>query len=271
VDAFPIAYAGVLEFALAMGRKIETDMPAEDSTSIDDTTDVGKKQTKAKKRNAIAMANLTMALESAGLMSLVFEAMSNPLWPGGLACNVVTELSKKCMPQDTMTRVLELHQPLNKVSMKRNENAAVMFEELAAIKNQYNTAAKQIEEADLIAVIIDAAPKECQSVLTNEQLRQGDLIDDVDDMRNAMNAHWRAIGKSNNSGTNTDNELVLSAFGGTCYRCNETGHNSYHCPQKQGSDGGNGGGGGGKISFAGRLAFSEKFNNCGKDCVQYCD
>jgi hypothetical protein len=163
-----------------------------------------------------------------------------------------------------MTRV-ELCQQLNRVSMKRNENPAVMFKELAAIKNQYNMASKKIEEADLIAVIIDAALKEYQSVLTNERLRQGNLIA-VDDMRDAMNAHWHAIGKSGSSG-NDDNELVLNVFDGTCYGCNKTGHKSYQCPQKQESGGGNGGGGRGKRSFTGKSMFlgKECKNNCGKD------
>jgi hypothetical protein len=111
-----LAYAGVLGFALALGKKMETDMPTRDgATTIDEITDAGKLQAKAKKGNAIATANLTMSFESAGLMSLVFEAMNNPAW-----CEVVVALFKRFMPQDTMTRV-ELRQQLNRVSMKRNK------------------------------------------------------------------------------------------------------------------------------------------------------
>jgi hypothetical protein len=84
----------VLGFALALGKKMETDRPARDATTIDKTMDAGKLQAKAKKRNAIAMANLMMSFESAGLMSLVFEAMNNPAWPGGLVCEVVVALFK---------------------------------------------------------------------------------------------------------------------------------------------------------------------------------
>jgi hypothetical protein len=49
--------------------------------------------------------------------------------------------------------------------------AGIIFEQLSAIKNMHNSATSStIDEEDLIAVIISAAPEDYQAVLTNEQL-----------------------------------------------------------------------------------------------------
>jgi hypothetical protein len=87
------------------------------------TTDVGKLQAAAVKRNVIVMANMTMAFSTDGIMApLVYEAMDED-WPCGLVHKVVRELKMKHQPWDTMPRV-ELQQILNMVAMKRNENLA---------------------------------------------------------------------------------------------------------------------------------------------------
>ena len=58
---------------------------------------------------------------------------------------------------------------LNKVSMNDEEDPATLFEQLSSIENKCDTSTRQIDEEDLIAVILDAAPKEYKSVLTAEQ------------------------------------------------------------------------------------------------------
>ena len=76
------------------------------------------------------------------------------------------------MPEDTMTRV-ELHQVMNKISMKKGQEPAVLFEQISAVENRYNSV-EQVSEEDLIAVILDAAPAEYHSVLTSEHRFKGD-------------------------------------------------------------------------------------------------
>ncbi len=126
------AYAEVHDFARALVH--DTDMPADNSELIDETTPVGKLQKAAVKRNKIAMANFTMAFTSEGTISLIYKAETTN-WPDGLASLVTDALKAKYMPQDTVTRV-ELRQMLNKVSMKPNSNPAVIFEQISTIKNR---------------------------------------------------------------------------------------------------------------------------------------
>ena len=66
-----MTYAGMFGFIKALRKGGETDMPESNETLLDATTELGKKQEAAKKRNVIAMANLTMAFTSEGTIALV--------------------------------------------------------------------------------------------------------------------------------------------------------------------------------------------------------
>jgi hypothetical protein len=66
------AYAEVHDFARALVH--DTDMPADNSVLIDETTPVGKLQKAAVKRNKITMVNFTMAFTSEGTISLIYKA-----------------------------------------------------------------------------------------------------------------------------------------------------------------------------------------------------
>jgi hypothetical protein len=84
-----MAYASVHQFTQALKTGGKTSMPARDDDVVDATTH--PQVAKAKKRNAIAMANLTMAFTSEMTMGLVYKAQAEE-WPGGLAHLVVAAL-----------------------------------------------------------------------------------------------------------------------------------------------------------------------------------
>jgi hypothetical protein len=63
--------------------------------------DAGNLNAAVLKRNAIAMANMTMAFTTDGTMALVYKAMDVD-WPSGLAHKVAKELNSKYQPQDTI-------------------------------------------------------------------------------------------------------------------------------------------------------------------------
>jgi hypothetical protein len=154
-----------------------------------------------------------------------------------------------------MTRV-ELRHQLNKVTMKQDADPATLFEQLSAIENRYNTASRKIKEEDLIAVVIDAAPEQYQSLLTNEQLRLQNNLK-LEDLSKAMNALWQ---------TKDEYEIILGAFEGFCFRCKQKGHKAHECPEKKGrmtSPLGVGGAKGGMGQF--------KCNHCGKSGHKYAD
>jgi len=222
-----VVHASVCRFIQALAIGGESTVPASESAIIDTSDDVGKVQEAAKKRNAMAVADLTMAFTMEGIMSLVCKAM-DPNWPGGLVHKVVEALFKKFKPQDTISQV-ELRQRLNKVSMKKTDDPSVTFEQTSAIENQCNNATTQLSEEDKTVVVLDATPKEHQSVLTTEQRIQGTMLQ-LTDLETAMNDCWRQVTLGVSTGDS--NELTLSAFSGKCCNCKEVGHRANECPKE---------------------------------------
>jgi hypothetical protein len=92
----------------------------------------------------------------------------------------------------------------------------------------------------------------------------------MDHLEDAMNQLWRQGGGSQKKHTGNDGgEMVLSAFGCTCYNCQEKGHRANQCPKKDGPNIGHH-----NASGNTRGKFKGECNNCGKighkksDCWQ---
>jgi hypothetical protein len=71
-------------------------------------------------------------------------------------------------------------------------------------------------------VVLDAATKEYQAVLTCEQCARGISVTLLN-LEEAMNQHYRQI-KGSKPTNDNDKELTLGAFGGICYHCKQAGH-----------------------------------------------
>jgi hypothetical protein len=100
----------------------------------------------------------------------------------------VSGLNKKYNSQDTISRV-ELRQRLSAIRMKKNEDPTTLFEQISSTENKFNTSMRHIEEEDLIAVILDAAPQEYQSLLTTEQHIKGASIT-LSNLEVVMGQYW---------------------------------------------------------------------------------
>ena len=98
------------------------------------------------------------------------------------------------------------------------------------IRNKYNSpgSTAQLSKEELIAVIIDAAHEDYQSVLTAEQRRLGTAIE-LDDLQSVMNQQWRALQGGSLAEDEDGEELNLSAFNGVCYKCGKKGHKANEC------------------------------------------
>lgn len=128
------AYAVVKGFLPALQEGGEKDMPPNEEKDLDLADDAEKKHLAAKKRNAMAVASLTMSFNTESLITYATRKSCTEEWPGGLAYLIVKAHFKKYRPQDTITRV-ELRSMLNKVTMKTNDCPDKLFEQLSYIKN----------------------------------------------------------------------------------------------------------------------------------------
>ncbi len=143
-----MAFAAVKNFVTACVVGGKASLPATFDTVLDKSTTAGKASAFALRRKTLAVANLTIALTTEGLMGLMYKAMT-PAYPGGLAHLVVSYLFKKYQPQDTISRV-ELRMMLAGIKMKKNEDPSVLFDQISGIEARHNTATKKIDEEDLI-------------------------------------------------------------------------------------------------------------------------
>ena len=182
------AYAEVKMFASALQDGGEPSLPKKHDDVLDMATDAGKKSYAALKHNNVAMATMTMAFSTQGLMNLIAKAKDNK-FPMGRAHLVAEALKDKYMPKDIVTKV-ELQMALNQISMKDNENPDVLFQRISAVENWFNTSTQKVDESDLIAVVLSCAPHKYQTVLTVEKRVKGSNLK-MKDLNDAMKDLWR--------------------------------------------------------------------------------
>ena len=229
------AYADFNGFGEALHRGEDPDLPASDSATVDVSTDAGKMQMRAKRRNKLAMANLTMAFSTDGLLNLIHKAKTTD-WPKGLAYLVVEAVHNKYQPKDTINLV-EARLELNKVKIKKDENPAKLFELLSGIENKYNQESVIVDEADLIATVLYVAPSQYQSVLATKQEIRGNALT-LRDLETTMSKYWRQTKGSRAADQNEEEDMEVSLavtsgnnrrgtrrrFTGKCFNCGAIGH-----------------------------------------------
>jgi hypothetical protein len=97
------AYAAVHGFSQSINEPPDINLPTSENAVIDETTDAGKSQAKAKRTNQIALANLTMAFTTEALMGMIYKARTAD-WPNGLAWMVMKALHRKSFPKDLVSK-----------------------------------------------------------------------------------------------------------------------------------------------------------------------
>ena len=93
--------------------------------------------------------------------------------------------------------------------------------------------ANKIDEEELIAVVMGAAPKEYMSVITTEQRIQTTGLT-VNHLEEVMMQHWRQMNTKTSEESNNEVALVATnTFNGICYNCQQKGHRANKCPNEK--------------------------------------
>ena len=226
------AFAIVHRFKAAISPEgAEEDLPATEAAAIPTGAD-GAAARAAVRRNSVAYANLSLALNSEQLVRILVAGQTTT-WPSGLAWRVVQALHRRFKPADIISKI-ELRRMLNQISMSRKEDPVTLFEQLSKIENQFSTT---INKADAIAIVMDAAPDEYQAILNTEQRAKGDDIT-LQDLAETMDQQWRSLygqrkTKIITGNDGNDTEVALAAFAGKCHNCHQVGHRAADCPHKK--------------------------------------
>jgi hypothetical protein len=217
-----VAYANMCKFLAALKIGREASMPSSDAVVIDITTDTGKMIAAGKERNRMATANLTTAFQTENLFGLVYKIMSTD-WPGGLAHEIVVQLFNKYSPDRQISRD-GLRYMLNGVLDA--EDPSILFEQVRAIQNRYDSDAHRIDEEELISIVMAAAPEIYLSVITCKQRVKGNQMC-LHDLEIVMYQLWR---QSKGLIDQHTTEITLAAFEGHCYQYKQQGHKADACP-----------------------------------------
>ena len=73
------AFATVWKFKQAVGQTEDPDLPASEGAALNTDVNIAEKQKMAKKRNAIAFANLTTVLDSPSLIGILMRSQTTEL------------------------------------------------------------------------------------------------------------------------------------------------------------------------------------------------
>ena len=215
------AYGLVKGFSPALSKTREADLPRDGRDELDVTEPAGKRAKAAITRNNLAIASMTMAFTTSGLINKVYKARTTE-YPGGLAHLLVADLLKECQPKDRISKV-EAKVKLLDIKMKSGGDPKEIFEQISKVENEHNDDTRTLDKDDLIAVVLHATEENCVSVLTSEMRQKGDAVT-MDDLKEAMDQHYRLMSQT----TNESNELGLVS---TCYDCGEEGHQKKNCPK----------------------------------------
>ena len=158
------AYSRVKGFNVALRKSADLPVKEEDVDALDASNVNEKKKIVAVKKNALAMAHITMALGSESLLNKV-NTVSSDEWPGGLAYKLIESLKEEYQPEDRVATV-EMKRQMSKVKMRKYEKPSKLIEQIMMIENQFSGHAKKLDEEDKIAMVLEKAPKDYASVLT---------------------------------------------------------------------------------------------------------
>ena len=189
-----------------------------------------EKQLRLGKKNFLAMAHLTMAFGTEGLLNKIPSSYTTE-WPGGLAYRMMEILKIKYAPKDRMA-VVERVRKMNALSLCEGENPENLFEEIKAIDNQFKDLTHGLTEQDKIAAVLDKGPKEYSVILANTAREKGSRLT-MEHLKEAMRIQWRIEHGDGKAKSGNSKEFNLSKFSGNCYHCGKKGHKSNKCQEKK--------------------------------------
>lgn len=219
-----LAAAHFKGFAQALAKKDEN-LPAKEDAALPAEDAMAKLTKKAIKENLEAYSALMLSVDDNVSFSKVDAARTTD-WPSGLAYMAWKNLKEEFEPSDTLSRI-ELKQMLTKTRLDDpKDDPDQLFDKLTHMVQHFKNSGLTLDKEDLIAQVINVAPKEYMSVLTSTVTSKGDDLT-VEDLRQVMKQYYRTSQLREEG--NQDNEIALIGFKGKCNKCGKQGHKAAQC------------------------------------------
>ena len=131
-----VTFAALCNFEALIEDEIDPELLSSGTAPLGNDKQ-GKIKNWAKYQNVVAIAQLAMAFSTDTAMPFLHKGMANQNWPKGVAYLVVKAIKTQYVPNNLILKV-ELHQKLNAVRMKKNDDPAELFNQISAIKVKSN-------------------------------------------------------------------------------------------------------------------------------------
>ena len=238
-----MAILSVKKVSQCVSKNFHLELPASESTVLDETNVTEKKQIVAKEKMQLCMSYLTLAMDSNVVTKMVEKSKSTE-WPSGRPDLLMAKLDKKYKPSDSVA-VAEQSKALFDLKLHNNQDPDELGDKIAELETSFGC---ELAEKEKVAAVMKAAPGGYADVILQETKRAGKAGEDVeaDNLIEVMSERFRLThgGEKLSGGDDGERaqEVRLASTSGTfpgkCNRCHQnTGFKAADCPCKEKSGG----------------------------------
>ena len=237
------ALLAVKKVQACVGKDFHLQLPASESTVLDESDAAEKKQIVAREKMALCMSYMTLAMDSSKLQKMIESSKSNE-WPNGRPDILMAKLIKKYKPSDSVA-VAEQTKSLFELKLGKNQDPEELGDLIAELETSFGC---ELAEKEKVAAVMKATQGRYADTILQETKRAGSAGEDVtvDNLIEVMSERFRLTHGDQQWNRSDDDdrgkEVSLSStsgtFSGRCNRCRKfTGYMAKDCPCKDKSGG----------------------------------
>ena len=237
------AVLAVKKVQACVGKNFHLQLPASESTVLDESDAAEKKQIVAREKMALCMSYMTLAMDSNVLQKMIESSKSNE-WPNGRPDILMAKLIKKYKPSDSVA-VAEQTKALFELKLGQNQDPEELGDLIAELETSFGC---ELAEKEKVAAVMKATQGRYADAILQETKRAGSAGEEVtvDNLIEVMSERFRLTHGDrqwNRSNDGDGKEVSLSSttsgtFSGRCNRCRKfTGYMAKDCPCKDKSGG----------------------------------
>lgn len=233
-----MSYAEEKGFAPALLESSNGNLPASQTTVLDESIPSQKLQKKALDLNAAAMRALIGSLKSDHDRHKISHSrrIDATDWPNGKAWQVWKSLKEEYQPDDT-TASAEMEMALHKLKVNKKLPPSHILHDIANIEATYG---KEVPEARKVAIIMTIGHEYHQTISSANMLYKLAKSRDAtsDELIAEMVKFYRMSqggsgeGETKPLGSRSGTEAAFAGFKGKCNKCKKKGHKAKDCPEK---------------------------------------
>ena len=157
------AQCAVKGIAEALDLSFNSNLPVTEATVLDADNSGKALQIEAKRKNALAVSYLCLAMNSPKLLPKIQSAKTAD-WPGAKAHVIVSKLIKKYKPDDTIATAEQMKK-LMALKLKKSQDPEELGDEMAVLESNYGSI---LAEKEKIAAVVNAAGAQYATVIRLE-------------------------------------------------------------------------------------------------------